>query len=146
MFRTILVPTDGSELAEKAVKAAIELARQIDGMIVAVAVAEPAPIVALSEGGAIPGDLHSYEDKAKLVAQLHAQRVKDEAALANVPCEMVVKYAPRPYEEIIAAAKQFNCDAIFMSSHGRTGLNRLILGSQTQKVLAHTNIPVLVFR
>lgn len=146
MFRMILVPTDGSELAEKAVSAAIALAREIGSAIVAVAVAEPVPFVALSEGGAVPGDLHAYDEKAKQVAQHHVQKVKDEAAIANVPCETVVAFSQQPYEEIINAAKRFNCDVIFMASHGRKGLNRLVLGSQTQKVLAHTTIPVLVFR
>lgn len=146
MFQTILVPTDGSPLSERAVDAAIDFAKQVHGKIIAISVAEPAPFVALSEGGAIPGDLEVYEEKARQVAQHRVQRVAAAASVANVPCETVTALSFSPYEEIIKAADQFNCDVIFMASHGRRGLSKLFVGSETQKVLAHSTIPVLVFR
>jgi nucleotide-binding universal stress UspA family protein len=146
MFHTILVPTDGSPLSDKAVDGAIEFAKQIHGKIVTISVAEPAPFVALSEGGAIPGDLEAYEEQALEVARHRVQRVAAAAATAGIPCETVATISPSPYEEIIRAAEQFRCDIIFMASHGRRGLSRLFVGSETQKVLAHSTIPVLVYR
>jgi nucleotide-binding universal stress UspA family protein len=146
MFHTILAPTDGSPLSEKAVDAAIELAKQLQGKIVTISVAEPAPFVALSEGGAIPGDLEAYEEKAMQVAQHRVQKVAAAASAANVPCEALAVLSFSPYEEIIRAAEDYKCDVIFMASHGRRGLTKLFLGSETQKVLAHSTIPVLVYR
>jgi len=72
--------------------------------------------------------------------------VADAAKQAGVACETVTAQSFNPYEEIIEVAKKYQCDAIFMASHGRRGLNRLFLGSETQKVLAHSDIPVLVLR
>jgi nucleotide-binding universal stress UspA family protein len=74
------------------------------------------------------------------------QRVADAAKSAGVPCETVALLSYSPYEEIIQTAEKFRCDLIFMASHGRRGLTRLFLGSETQKVLAHSTIPVLVYR
>lgn len=146
MFQTILAPTDGSPLSERAIDAAIQLAKQLHGKLVTISVAEPAPFVALSEAGAIPGDLEAYEEKALEVARHRVQRVAAAASTAGVPCETVTALSASPYEEIIQAAEKFRCDLIFMASHGRRGLTKLFLGSETQKVLAHSTIPVLVFR
>ncbi|MGZ3241116.1 MAG: universal stress protein, partial [Burkholderiaceae bacterium] len=77
-------------------------------------------------------------------------QIVDKVALvakeAKVPCETCVALSFSPYEEIIRTAKKYECDAVFMASHGRKGLNKLFLGSETQKVLAHSTIPVLVYR
>jgi nucleotide-binding universal stress UspA family protein len=146
MFHTILAPTDGSPLSEKAIDGAIEFAKQIHGKMVTISVAEPAPFVALSEGGAIPGDLEAYEEKALEVARHRVQQVAAAASSAGVPCETVATLSVSPYEEIIKAAEKFRCDVIFMASHGRRGLSKLFVGSETQKVLAHSTIPVLVYR
>ncbi|WP_026076118.1 universal stress protein [Noviherbaspirillum massiliense] len=145
MFRKILVPTDGSELSGKAIKAAVELAGKIDGSIVGLCVSEPYPYSPLSEG-AIAGDAATYEARSRELAQRHVQKVKDAAAAANVPCEAMVAQSFSPFEEIIDVARNKGCDVIFMASHGRKGLNRLFIGSETQKVLAHSDIPVMVFR
>lgn len=146
MFQSILVPTDGSPLSEKAVDGAIELASKLHARIVTISVAEPAPFVALSEGGALPGDLKAYEEKALEVARHRLQQVAAKASGAGVPCETVAVTSADPYEEIVRAAEQYHCDVIFMASHGRRGLTRLFLGSETQKVLAHSTLPVLVYR
>ncbi|WP_334189486.1 universal stress protein [Noviherbaspirillum sp.] len=145
MFNTILVPTDGSALSGKAIRGAIELARLTGGRIVAVAVAEPYPFAPLSQGDVTP-DQNIYEKQTRMYAQLHADQAADIAAKAGVPCEKHVTMSLSPYEGILAAAAEHGCDAIFMASHGRKGLNRLFVGSETQKVLAHTTIPVMVFR
>jgi nucleotide-binding universal stress UspA family protein len=145
MFKTILVPTDGSPLSEKAIDAAIEVAKGLGSKIVGISVAEPIPYTALAEGAVAP-DLEMYESHARQLAQAHVQRIATAASAANVPCDTVTALSFSPFEEIINAANKFNCDAIFMASHGRRGLQRLFVGSETQKVLAHTHLPVLVFR
>lgn len=145
MFKTILVPTDGSPLTDKAIRAALEIARLADGKIIALSVAEPYPFTPLSEGAFTP-DADIYEGKMRDRAQLHVQKIADAAKTAHVPCETSIALSFSPYEEIVKAAGKFNCDVIFMASHGRKGLNRLFVGSETQKVLAHSTIPVMVFR
>lgn len=145
MFKTILVPTDGSELSEKAVQGAIEFAKLTGGRIVAISVAEPYPFTPSSEGGYVP-DLNLYEKQMQKFAQVHVAKVAEAAAKAGVPCETHVAQSFNPYEEIVNAAKKYQCDTILMASHGRKGLNKLFLGSETQKVLAHSTIPVMVFR
>jgi nucleotide-binding universal stress UspA family protein len=145
MFKKILVPTDGSPLSDKAVDAAIKFAKKIKADIVAISVAEPLSFVVLTDG-AVTIDLEAYEKKACEQAQQHVQRVENAARTANVRCETVTALSFNPYEEIINAANAHHCDIIFMASHGRKGLNRLLVGSETQKVLTHSTIPVLVFR
>jgi nucleotide-binding universal stress UspA family protein len=145
MFNTILVPTDGSALSEKAVRGAIEFVKLTGGRIVAVSVAEAYPFASLSQDGAAP-DQNVYEKQTRMYAQLHADQVAEIAAQAGVRCEKHVTMSASPYEGILAAAKEHGCDAIFMASHGRKGLSRLFVGSETQKVLAQTTIPVMVFR
>lgn len=145
MFKTILVPTDGSPLSEKVVEAAIEFAQSRGSKIIGLSVAEPYPFSPLYQIGAA-ADAGIYEAKMREMAQLHVQAIADAAKKANVVCETTIAQSFSPYEEIIIAAKKFGCDVIFMASHGRKGLNKLFIGSETQKVLAHSTIPVLVFR
>lgn len=145
MFKTILVPTDGSPLADKAINAAIEFAQTSGGKIIGLSVAEPYPYTPMTDGS-VAVDANAYEDKMREMAHLHVQKIANAAQAANVPCEICVRQSFRPYEEIISVAISNKCDIIFMASHGRTGLSKLFVGSETQKVLAHTNIPVLVFR
>jgi len=145
MFKTILLPTDGSALSVKAIDAAIEFAKINNSKIIGLCVAEPYPFSPLAEnaGGS---DYAVYEEKMRSLAQQHVEAIALAARNAQVPCETLVAQSFSPYEEIIHAVKKFNCDVIFMASHGRKGLNKLFLGSETQKVLAHTTIPVVVFR
>ena len=145
MFKTILVPTDGSPLSDMAVRAALEFARQVGGKFVALSVAEPYPFTPLSDSAFTP-DVNVYEGKMRELAQLNVGKIADAAKAANVPCETSIALSFSPYDEIIKAADKFGCDVIFMASHGRKGLNKLFLGSETQKVLAHSTIPVMVFR
>ena len=145
MFKTILVPTDGSELSAKAVTTAVEFARLHGSKLVGVAAAEPFPFTTLYEGGVVY-EPQQFEDKMRQLAEQNVHAVADAANKAGVACETVVAQSFNPYEVIIEAAKKYQCDAIFMASHGRRGLNRLFLGSETQKVLAHSDIPVLVLR
>jgi nucleotide-binding universal stress UspA family protein len=147
MFKTILVPTDGSELSGKAIQGAIELAKLSGGRIIAVSVAEPYPYqyTALEPGGDPPAQ-NLYEKQMQAHARTHVDEVADAAKKAGVPCETHVPLSFSLYDEIIKAAAEYHCDVILMASHGRKGLNKLFLGSETQKVLAHSTIPVMVYR
>jgi nucleotide-binding universal stress UspA family protein len=134
MFKTILVPTDGSPLSDKAIHAAIELAKISSGKIIGLSVAEPYPFSTLYQSTATT-DANAYEEKMHERAEQHVQKIAAMATKENIPCETVVTQSFSPYEEIIATARHLHCD-----------LNKLFLGSETQKVLAHTTLPVLVFR
>lgn len=144
MFQRILVPTDGSALAEKAVAGALEFAREYGCELVALSVAEPYPFAPLSEM-AITDEREAYEERARAAAAYFVDKAAQAARDMNVPCETVVGQSFAPHAEILDTAKKHHCDAIFIASHGRKGLRKLLLGSETQKVLAHADIPVLVF-
>lgn len=145
MYKKILVPTDGSELARQAVDAAIDYARVAGASVVAFSVAQPYPLLPAVDGAMMidPG-LDSGE--LQQLARQAVEEVGQACKAARVPCELHTSLSFSPYEEIIAAAGQYQCDVIFMASHGRRGLSRLLAGSQTQKVLAYSHIPVLVLR
>lgn len=145
MFKTILVPTDGSPLSDKAIAAAIEFAKFTGSKLIGLSIAEPYPFSPLAES-AMASDPDIYEDHMRELARSHVKKVEDAAALANVQCDTSIALSYNPCEEIVRTAEKFSCDAIFMASHGRKGLSKLFLGSETQKVLAHTTIPVLVLR
>jgi nucleotide-binding universal stress UspA family protein len=145
MYSNILIPTDGSALAGQALQHGVELARAIGAKVTVLTVTAPIHIysaeVALIEEP--PADFQAR------IAQ-HAERVLGEAAAvaktAGVAAETVKVEAERPYEAIIDTASAKGCDLIVMASHGRTGVAALVLGSETQKVLTHCKIPVLVHR
>lgn len=145
MYRKILVPTDGSVLSEKAIAAAIEFAKSHAGCeIVGFSVAEPLSfnqIESLTKSGE-----SDYMVREQLSAQSRVQRIAELAKTAGVPCETVVAQSTKPHEEIVRAASEYRCDCIFMASNGRKGLNKLFIGSETQKVLATAQVPVLVYR
>lgn len=145
MFKTILLPTDGSALTEKAIPTAIEFAKLTGGKIIGIYVIQPLPLTAIADGG-IAIDLGIYEQQMRDTAQIHIDKLAEVARAANVAFEGIIAQSVNPYEEIINASNQFNCDVILMASHGRKGLNKLFLGSETQKVLAHTTLPVMVLR
>lgn len=145
MFKKILVPTDGSPISEKSAKAAIEFAVATKASIVALSVAQLYPYMLMPEAGAML-DLSSYEEAQDQTAQSNADKLKTLAESAKVGCETIVKRGVHPYEEIIATANDTQCDVIWIASHGRRGLDKLLLGSETQRVLAHSTLPVMVYR
>ncbi len=145
MFKNILLPTDGSSLSEKATAIAVNFAQIHGARIVGVCVAQPFPFVPMSDGAVIP-DAEVFDTQMTGAARASVEKVAAACAAAGVPFEGVIANSPSPYEEIVAAAEKYNCDIILMASHGRKGLNKLFLGSETQKVLAHTELPVLVLR
>jgi nucleotide-binding universal stress UspA family protein len=145
MFKTILVPTDGSERSDKAIANAIDYAQHCQSRIVGISVAEPYPFSPLAESS-MAIDPSIYEENVRALAEQNVKKIADAAQAAGIPCETMTVLSFAADEEIVNAARKFNCDVIFMASHGRSGLSRLFLGSKTQKVLAHSTIPVLVLR
>lgn len=144
MFRKILVPTDGSDLSLKACEAAIDLAKKLEATLVAVSVVEPYAYASLSEFQ--PETIIEYEARAQELAESRLAAVKALAQTAGISMELRVAKSFSVYEAIIDVATQENCDAILMASHGRRGIQAVLLGSETQKVLTHCHLPVLVFR
>jgi nucleotide-binding universal stress UspA family protein len=148
MFKHILIPTDGSATAAKAVERGVELAKQLGARVTGYHACEPARSRVYGEGYIIgPRDTaqqsngHAREAGEKFVAQ-----IADAARAAGVPFDPLVVEAEAAYRGIIDAATRQNCDAIFMASHGRSSIAELVLGSVTHQVLAHSKIPVLVYR
>lgn len=147
MYSHILIPTDGSEIAEKAVAAGIEFAREARAKITwFTAVPEYSPP---GEAEIMAGRYVSPEEHARRSEQ-QAARLLDgpmqRARSAGVACDTDYAQNDRPYEAIVAAAQRHGCDLIFMASHGRKVLPALFLGSQTRDVLTHSTIPTLVYR
>jgi nucleotide-binding universal stress UspA family protein len=144
MFTRILFPTDGSELSQRAAKAAVDFAKRMHAPLVAMTVVEPYAYASLSEYR--PETIAEYERRAESMARDRLAAVEAVARQADVAVEAVVSRSFVPYEAIIEAAARHKCDAVFMASHGRRGINAMLLGSETQKVLTHCSIPVVVFR
>ncbi|MES2298259.1 MAG: universal stress protein [Pseudomonadota bacterium] len=145
MFRSILVPTDGSERSERAIDSALDLAAQVQGKVVVLSVAQPYPYSPLAEGS-IVRHATEFEDRSLSLAQQHVAKVKEQAQQRRIACETIVVQSFNPSEEIVKAAQQRACDVIFMASHGRRGVRSTLMGSETQKVLSQSTIPVTVFR
>jgi len=144
MFKRILVPTDGSDLTAKSVNTAIGLARIHGAQLFTICVKEPFPYSAVSEMQPTPPQ--EFFDAQERIAQERVKAVMDAARSADIPCEAVTTEGLHPWESITEHASDKQCDLIVMSSHGRRGVTALLLGSETQKVLTHCKIPVLVVR
>lgn len=145
MFKQILIPTDGSPLAERAVDRGLRLAAALHARATLVMVTEPFHVFSLR-----PIQVSMSEaDYAAAMDQRGHDLLTGGTILARelgVPCEPVVVEDEHPYSAIIDVATERDCDLIAMASHGRRGVSALVLGSETQKVLTHSKIPVLVFR
>jgi nucleotide-binding universal stress UspA family protein len=144
MFKKILLPTDGSELSGKAIEGGLTFAKALGASVVGVTVIEPYSYSNLSEYR--PETLDDYEQRMLKAAADRLGQVADAAARAGIAVETVTAKSFSPYEAIIDTAKSKGCDVIFMASHGRKGLSAVLLGSETQKVLTHSSIPVMVYR
>jgi nucleotide-binding universal stress UspA family protein len=144
MFKRILIPTDGSDITAKAVEASVNLARSVGARLYTISVKEPFPYSAISEMQPTPPQ--EFFDAQERIAAKRIQAVRDAAAAAGVPCDAHTVEALHPWEAIIEHAQRMECDLLVMASHGRRGVTALLLGSETQKVLTHSKIPVLVVR
>ena len=143
MFKKILVPTDGSTLSDLVISKAIDFAKSINATIYGF---HAAPDYAMPVHGVEVYSSAKYRDMAETEARNYLTEIESKAKEAGVLCTTGFTVSASPYLAIIDAAKEHNCDLIFMASHGRRGLAGLLLGSETQKVLTHCNIPVLVYR
>lgn len=148
MYKHILIPTDGSDTAEKAVESGIDFAREA-GARITFFTAQPEfelpstssvmahqPVVSLAQ----------YEEISARKAHAILEKAMARARTCGVACDAEHALSNRPYQAIIAAARAHDCDAIFMASHGRKGLARLWHGSETEEVLTHSDIPTVVLR
>ncbi len=145
MYKNILVAIDGSDLAEKALKQAIELAAAIGAKLQILNVTAPWSTLAMGEV-AVMFPPQEYEQSVAAGAAALLERASSEAKAAGLDVEQVHVVDPQPYMAIIDTAKERGCDLIVMGSHGRRGIAGLLLGSETSKTLTHSSIPVLVYR
>lgn len=147
MYKNLLVATDGTRLSNKAVAHAISLAKRLGAKLTAFYAAPDYPVPMYADGV-----VYEPVSKKEYAAMMEKEAAKilgaaaDKAKSAGVACATVHSIAPAPWEAILAAAKKEKCDAIVMASHGRRGVSALLLGSETQKVLTHSKVPVIVIR
>jgi nucleotide-binding universal stress UspA family protein len=145
MYTNILIPTDGSQLAGKAVEHGVALAKLIGAKVTALTVLPPFHVLATD-----PQMMEDTPAQYKIRMQENAKKflgaIAGVAQTAGVACETVQVEHEHPYQGIIDTAKSKGCDLIVMASHGRHGIAAIVLGSETIKVLTHSKIPVLVHR
>jgi nucleotide-binding universal stress UspA family protein len=147
MYQRILVPTDGSALSKKAIRSAVELAGGLGAEVVALNVVPRYPMSYFDGGISVsPQEMARIEKQWAENGQALADEVEKAAAKAGVKAKAVTVRSDLVAESILAAARKHKCDLVVMASHGRKGIKRLLLGSETQHVLTHGDIPVLVLR
>lgn len=148
MYRKILIATDGSDLAGKAVDHGLELAKAVGADVVFVTVTELWPALGIAadiEGGKLDA-VEIYEAAAAQSAQTILEEATKRAAAAEVTCSSRHVKDRKPAEGIMATAELENCDLIVMASHGRRGIQKILIGSQTAEVITLSKRPVLVLR
>lgn len=145
MFKRILLPTDGSELSSRAVLAGVSFAKEVGAQVVG--------MTALPDFKTFTANadmLESTEDEYLAASEARGAKylatISEAARAAGADCTTVLVRSDDPHEAILRTARDHGCDLIIMASHGRRGLSGLLLGSETQKVLVHSSIPVLVYR
>ena len=147
MYQRILVATDGSTLSKKAVRSAIKLASGLDAELVALYVVPRYPMTYFEGGMSISSEEVSRTEKRWAdKGQAVVDEVQQAAQGQGIKAKGVIARSDLVAESIISIAKKHKCDLIVMASHGRKGLKRVLLGSETQHVLTHSTIPVLVLR
>lgn len=147
MFKHILVPTDGSELSQQNARRAVSFAKEAGARVTAFYAKPEYPVSYYGEGALIdPTTPEKFAELADLQAERTLDFVVELCRSAGVEVGTLSIASDLPYQAIIDAAMQAGCDLIFMASHGRRGFSALLLGSETNKVLTHSRIPVLVYR
>jgi nucleotide-binding universal stress UspA family protein len=145
MYKRMLIPTDGSDLSDRAVTEAIAFARSIGARITLLTVSP-----AFHPNGYDPFVVTATPKEWERAHETRAQQVLDDArsraVAAGVACEVIAAVNDRPWQAIIETAQRHECDLVFMASHGRRGVAGMLLGSETQRVLTHCKVPVLVYR
>jgi nucleotide-binding universal stress UspA family protein len=146
MFKNILIPTDGSDQSQRAVRAGVELAKLHGARVTGVHVIPDYHLLIAYEGAFDPVTEERIEEEAKARAEAYLGQVRSAATEAGVPCSTVCETSDHPYDAILRTCDTNHCDLILMTSHGRKGLAAVLLGSETRKVLTHAKVPVLVVR
>ena len=145
MFAHVLLPTDGSKLSEDTIRKGVQLAKSMKARVTGLCVVPKLHFYTYDSE--TPGEIREKAEKeCRTMAEAHLGFIRKAAEEAGVPCQMVSATDDQPYEAIISAAEKHACDLIMMASHGRRGVKAVLLGSETQKVLTHSKVPVLVFR
>jgi nucleotide-binding universal stress UspA family protein len=145
MYRHLLIATDGSALARKAVDQGLELAKDLGAKVTVITVSEPLAAMVAARP-VYPTQLQDYDQAMAAAAKSILAPICEAAQAKGVPCEGLYVKDQYPAEGIIETANARGCDLIVMASHGRRGVARILLGSQTARVLTYSSIPVLVCR
>ena len=145
MHRHILLPTDGSELSQKAIDYGMALAKSVNAKVTVLTVSAPFHAFAV-EPGMITDTSEQYQKHTAALATKYLKLAKEAALAAGVSCDTMHVEHNQPYLAIIDTATRKSCDLIVMASHGRRGISAIVLGSEAVRVLTHSTIPVLVFR
>ena len=145
MFKHLLLPTDGSELSLTAIRQGVRFAKESHARVTGVCVTPEFHVMTFNTT-MIEDTKEAFLAESRAQAEANLAPLKKAADAEGVPCDTEVAVSDHPYEAIIRVAEDKGCDLIMMASHGRRGAQALLLGSETQKVLTHTRIPVLVHR
>ncbi|MBI5257878.1 MAG: universal stress protein [Burkholderiales bacterium] len=145
MFKHLLIPTDGSAASERAIRQALQLARETGARVTGLHVIRPFHLFAY-QVDLVEESRASYEANTHALARSLLDAVLRGAKELGVQADSRIVVAEHPYQAIIVTAGDAGCDLVVMASHGRRGMQALLLGSETQKVLTHSTVPVLVLR
>ena len=145
MFKHILLPTDGSASADKALRASLAFARDAGARATGLHVSQPFHVFA-TDAAMLEDTREQFTTNSEQRANAILEHVNVMARELGVPCDVLRVVSDEPYAAIIATAESHGCDLIAMASHGRRGIKGMLIGSETQKVLTHSAIPVLVYR
>jgi nucleotide-binding universal stress UspA family protein len=145
MFKHILLPTDGSDLSAAAIKEGIRFAKSIGAKVTGLCVI-PMQHSFFYHTRISKKAIKGVDQRFKELAETYLSEIKNGAKEAGIACNVLYRRNDYPYDAIIRLAEQKGCDLIMMASHGRHGVKALLIGSETQKVLTHSKIPVLVYR
>ena len=145
MFKHLMLPTDGFESSQAALLKGVRLAKEFNAKITGISVVPEFHILTFNTA-MVEDTKDVFVAESRTQAHRYLALLSKAAEDAGVPCETEVVLRDHPYEAIIRTATSKGCDLIMMASHGRRGVQALLLGSETQKVLTHSKIPVLVYR
>jgi nucleotide-binding universal stress UspA family protein len=145
MFKRILLPTDGSEPSQRAIQAGINFAKDLGAEVVGLTVI-PKFHTFTYKTEMLEETKEEYTVDSQQRAAKHLEFITEAAREAGVGCRTEVAVSDDPWQMIISTARDRQCDLIVMGSHGRRGVQGVLLGSETQKVLVHSGLPVLVYR
>jgi nucleotide-binding universal stress UspA family protein len=146
MFKHILIPTDGSELSQKAVRIGVDLAKFHGASVTGVHAIPDYHLMIAYEGAFDPVTEERIEEESRARAQGYLEFIETTCREAGVKCSTVCETSDHPYDAILKTAEGRQCDLILLHSHGRKGLAAVLLGSETRKVLTYSKVPVMVVR